>query len=348
MFHLVNAATGDEAYRTAGAFFATGGIARDQMSRLGRTLEVPRVAISIADPRQRYVFSRSPAINPAFAIAEVVWILTGRDDSAFLNFFNRSLPKFSGSTSNYHGAYGKRLRHTFGVDQLVRSAEVLRTSKESRQVVLQIWDATTDLPTEFGIPSSCDIPCNVSSMLKIRDNRLEWTQILRSNDLFRGLPYNFVQFMAMQEILSGWIGVEPGCYCHLSDSLHVYASDQANLSLSESAGDIPTPMSFNLGYEDSMESLSRIADHIDDLLEQPQEPIDFVKRIDSSKLPCCYRNMLCVLYAEAARRLHEAEQVERIMRRCECEALSQLMQRWLARMQPTFESPMTAEEAAST
>jgi hypothetical protein len=107
-------------------------------------------------------------------------------------------------------------------------------------------------------------------------------------------------------------------------------------------------MSFNLGYEDSMESLSRIADHIDDLLEQPQEPIDFVKRIDSSKLPCCYRNMLCVLYAEAARRLHEAEQVERIMRRCECEALSQLMQRWLARMQPTFESPMTAEEAAST
>ncbi len=56
----------------------------------------------------------------------------------------------------------------------------------------------------------------------IRRGRLEWLQIMRSNDLVWGLPYNIVQFTSMQEIVAGWLDIDVGTYNQVSDSLHVY------------------------------------------------------------------------------------------------------------------------------
>ena len=52
-----------------------------------------------------------------FAIVEVIGIIAGRKDSAYLNFFNPRLPHFAGSGNVYPGAYGYRLRKHFGMDQ---------------------------------------------------------------------------------------------------------------------------------------------------------------------------------------------------------------------------------------
>lgn len=338
MFHAIQADTADQAYRAAAQLFQDKGPSRKQKSRLGNTIEVPRVAISISDPGQRYTFSRLPAINPAFAIAEVVWIMTGRNDAAFLNYFNHSLPKYAGDTPSYHGAYGNRLRSAFGIDQLERAAATLRSQRDSRQVVLQIWDAASDFPLPCGTPVSSDVPCNVTSMLKVRDNRLEWTQILRSNDLFRGVPYNFIQFMTLHEIVAGWIGVEPGCYCHLSDSLHLYESDVAKFSVLESGELMRKATPLNLSYEKTIDAFSRIAAHVDALIDSPAAKVDFASIIDASSLPACYRNILCVLFAEAARRLSDTRQIELVMKRCECSALSLLIANWLDRVQPARQS----------
>ena len=121
-----------------------------QVSRNGPTREILHALISVSDPRQRWVVSRNPPMNIAFALAEIVWIMTGRDDSAFLNYFNRELPKYCGNCPNYHGAYGYRLRKRFKIDQLERAYQALSKNPESRQVVLQIWDSTIDLPSADG------------------------------------------------------------------------------------------------------------------------------------------------------------------------------------------------------
>jgi thymidylate synthase len=196
-----------------------------QTGRGGSTAELLHVTIQVRDARQRWVLSRSPGLSVAFAIVEVIGILSGRQDSEYLNFFNPKLPQFAGSGPHYDGAYGFRLRANFGFDQLSQAANALKSNPDGRQVVLQIWDATRDFPSNSGAPASEDIPCNLCSMLKIREGKLEWSQIMRSNDVFKGLPYNFVQFMSLQEVLAGWIGVEPGTYTHFSDSLHVYEQD---------------------------------------------------------------------------------------------------------------------------
>ncbi|WP_369045769.1 thymidylate synthase [Sinomonas sp. P10A9] len=200
------------------------GTVRDNIAK-GPSHETLHAVLALTDPRQRWVTSRVPAINPAFAIAEVIWILRGRSDAAFLTAWNRSLPKYSGKSEILDGAYGERLRHRFGVDQLLRASSILRTRPEQRQVVLQIWDPLRDLPDDTGESASPDVPCNVVSILKCVDGRLDWLQVMRSNDLVRGLPYNLVQWTTLQEILAGWIGVEVGHYVHVSDSLHVYHDD---------------------------------------------------------------------------------------------------------------------------
>ena len=209
--------------QAAEAFRRSDGV-RSQNSRGGPTREILHVVISIADPRQRWVVSREPPLNIAFVLAEVVWIMTGRRDLAFLEYWNTRYRDFVGPGPELHGAYGYRLRSHLGIDQLERAFQVLVHDPDTRQVVLQIWDSRIDLPAPDGTPANRDVPCNIAAMPKLRDGKLEWLQVIRSNDMFLGVPHNFVQFTSMQEILAGWLGVECGSYTQISDSLHVYDS----------------------------------------------------------------------------------------------------------------------------
>src|SRR5260370_24286567 len=138
-------------------------VARLQASRSGQTRELLGTAFTIKSPRQRWVTSRQPALNPAFAIAEVIWIMSGRRDAEFLNYWNPKLPQYAGSGKNYHGAYGFRLRRHLGLDQLERAYQALSNNPDTRQVVLQIWDSCVDFPLTDGSPADPDIPCNVCS-----------------------------------------------------------------------------------------------------------------------------------------------------------------------------------------
>ena len=212
MFRSFEGPTADHVWQQLAEEFRAGDGVLVQPSRGGATKEILHAAVTINDPRQRWVASRQPPLNVAFALAEVVWIMTGRNDLAFLKAWNSRLPEYVGNGPHLHGAYGYRLRHHKGVDQVTRAYEALRNNPDTRQAVLQIWDSSIDLPQPDGTPVDKDIPCNVMSLLKVRDGKLEWLQVIRSNDLFLGVPHNFVQFMCLQEIMAGWLGVECGAY----------------------------------------------------------------------------------------------------------------------------------------
>ena len=192
----------------------------------GDSWEELHVCASLRDPRQRWVMSRTPTINPAFAVAEVVWILAGRGDTEFLTNWNASYVNYVGRTEEAYGAYGPRLRNYGGIDQLDAAFHALSAKPRSRQVLLNLWNPSTDLPLNDGFPRADDIPCNILSLLKVADGRLHWTQVMRSNDLVRGLPYNLIQWTTIHEVLAGWLGLDLGEYVHYSDSLHVYERDR--------------------------------------------------------------------------------------------------------------------------
>lgn len=221
----INASDASDLWAQAWQLLAQGGSQRQNHTK-GDSVEMLHVGASIQDPRGRWVLSRHPPINPAFALAEVIWILAGRDDVQFLTPWNRRYADYVGPAQRAFGAYGPRLRHFGGVDQLESAYLALLAKPNSRQVVLNLWRPSTDLPLDDGRPRADDIPCSVMSLLKIADGRLHWFQVMRSNDLVLGLPYNIIQWTTIQEILAGWLGVEMGEYAHHADSLHVYNRDQ--------------------------------------------------------------------------------------------------------------------------
>ena len=101
-----DAASADEAWRLAVDAIKDGTYVLRQNGRGGYTSELLHVTIHVHDSRQRWVVSRTPALSVAFSIVEVIGILNGRRDSAYLNFFNPLLPTYAGTGMEYHGAYG--------------------------------------------------------------------------------------------------------------------------------------------------------------------------------------------------------------------------------------------------
>jgi len=331
---MIDTFTGNDAndvWLSAVELFRNGARVRRQKSRAGLTKEILHVGFAIADPRQRWVISRFPTLNPAFAIVEVVWILTGRRDSKFLNYWNPQLPKYAGICREYHGAYGYRLKYHFGIDQLLRAFEVLKRNPDSRQVLLQIWDPEIDLPTSEGRPTSEDIPCNVISLLKVRGKKLEWLQVIRSNDIFLGVPYNFVQFTYLQEVMAGWLKLKLGSYNQISDSLHIYK--KASKDVFSSSKIVPEKNTDVLVEDKELSDalFQEMAQRIGEIARKDVNREQVLAAANWSTVPMAYQNMLRVVAAEAARKAGLFETAREIMHSCTNPAFVQLWQMWLSR-----------------
>lgn len=333
MINVIEGQGADEVWQQAMSEIRSGEHTLFHNGRGGATQELLHTVLTLRDPRQRWIVTRHPALNPAFAIAEIIWILNGRKDSAFLNYWNAQLPKYAGYEGEYHGAYGFRLRSHFGVDQLHRAYQALRNNPDGRQVVLQIWDPASDFPDEHGQPVNADIPCNISSLLKIRDGRLEWMQIMRSNDVFRGLPYNIIQFTSLQEILAGWLGVELGSYNHLSDSLHLYLSDAEFMSVDLADPIEPNTDSLRLSKEESDAVFAKANELVEAMAEPRLSPEGLSLLATRAEIPRAFQNLLSIVAAEAARKRGWMSLAQALVEENSNSVLKQTWNRWLTRFQ---------------
>ncbi len=273
-------------------------------------------------------------MNPAFALVEVLWIAGGRDDAALPTYWNPALPRYCGSGTKHHGAYGYRLRRHRGLDQLDRVYHALVSAPDSRQCVLQLWDSAIDLPHPDGLPAASDIPCNIVALPKVRGGKLEWMQIIRSNDVFLGLPHNIVQFTALQEMISGWLDLQPGAYCQLSDSLHIYSRDlkSGHASLSPNVAPISSD-SFAISRFDwdtvIPDALSRL-----EVFTRPNvQRAAFKAAAFARDVPVAYNNSVLIAAADAARRRGWHDVAGECIEACLNPALVYMWSRWRDRME---------------
>lgn len=267
--------------------------------RNGEVYELLHTFISIEDPRQKWIYNRIPPMSLGFALAELIWIVNGEDDAKVINFWNPSLKKYAGDHERYYGAYGKRIRSQFGFDQMEKAYQALQSVPESRQVVIQIYDTKIDFPIKNGKPRDEDIPCNICSFLKVRNSRLEWSQIMRSNDILLGLPYNFIQFTGLQEIIAGWLGIQVGTYNHYSDSLHLYQRDAKKIGIGDQ-NEIENLDSLALKKSDSIKIFKEIYDRMTKLISSNtnEKDISLLAQLDSEYI--AYNNIMFVISAYVA------------------------------------------------
>ena len=329
MTDFFSAETADEAWKQAYKRLIAD-TDQAQGSRLGKTRETLHASFHIYNPRQRWILSRQPAINPAFAIAEVFWILSGDNKSKFLNYWNPILPQFAGDGSTYYGAYGYRIRNNFKLDQLEMAYQALKNNPDSRQVVIQIWDSNKDFPDSNGAPRDMDIPCNICAMPKIRDGKLEWLQVMRSNDLHLGTPHNIIQFTSLQEILAGWLEVEVGGYHLICDSLHIYEKDIDKISCSKSnQPQNPDDIAIQKEAYDSLLPLFISALHT--LTDSNLTIHRFETIIKKTDFPTSYKNLLLICAADCARRKRWQKEMLKAHELCSNPLLKTAFTRWLER-----------------
>ena len=217
------------------------------------TKELHPAIFELDYPLRRLVTAPGRNVNVPFALAEVLWILGGRNDVEMLQHYNSKIANYSDDGQTFNAAYGHRIRHHFGHDQLEDVARTLRDDPGSRQAVIATWSprddrgwtrhSSLDEPAYYEPHVAKDRACNVLSHFMIREGRLDLSQIVRSNDLMWGTPYNLVQWTHVQEFLAAMVGVPVGRYVHFADSLHIYDWHW------DEAGDVVAAPPFNLYAE---------------------------------------------------------------------------------------------------
>ena len=298
--------------------------------RICETKEILHSIFSLQNPKERFITSRYPPISIAFALAEVIWILSGSNESKILNFWNPKLPEFSGYGKKYHGAYGYRIKKNFKIDQLERAYYSLKNNPTNRQTVILLWDPMKDLPTKKGKPKDKDIPCNICSMLKIRNKKLEWTQIMRSNDAYIGFPYNVIQFTTIQEILSGWLDLKVGTYSHFSDSLHIYRKDIAKFKIVRKT---PVLNSDNIAIEKQKSKylIKQIFTNMKKIVNSKnisQDDLQKFSTLNSSEEG--YNNIMLIIGIYAAEKFKHQALIPTLLNKCSNKLLINMWEAWVS------------------
>lgn len=112
------------------------------------------------------------------------------------------------------GAYGPRV-----ADQMSKVVQQLVADPWTRRAVVSIWDQHRDLARDG------DQPCTLTLQFLRRGHALHLITTMRSNDAWRGTPYDVFMFTQLQQTVARLIDVPVGSYTHQTGSLHLYRTD---------------------------------------------------------------------------------------------------------------------------
>lgn len=225
-------------------------------SRDGPTMEICGYTARLLNPHAHFVFNPERNLSPAYAAAELIWYLAGKDDPAMILEYAPQYERFCNRREDgslyAHGHYGARWSHTLenGRTQLATVIRTLKKNPESRQAILTCWDRDTDLVHAERVDRG-DIPCTLSVQFLVRGGNLNCIVTMRSNDIWLGLPYDIFAFTCLQMMVASALGLSIGWYQHQAGSLHLYHRNREKCERAASVRSFNTgPLSYQLhvGY----------------------------------------------------------------------------------------------------
>ncbi len=120
---------------------------------------------------------------------------------------------------DYEYSYGPRL---FNFNKSVNQIEdfiipLLTSDKTSRRASVSLWD-----PNKDSSLVKKSVPGLMMIDFKLRDNKLNMTAIIRSNDMFFGWPANVYQLFVLQDYIAKKLKCEIGKLDTFSNSAHIF------------------------------------------------------------------------------------------------------------------------------
>lgn len=184
-----------------------------------KTRALPGVTFSLDIEKDGFpilTLRKNPIKSP---IAEQVWFIAGEKDTTFLRKFTKIWDPFMEKDGTLPFSYGWRWRNHFGRNQLGKTIELLEKEPSSRQGVIITWDPSDD---GFGGTPKKNVPCPFAYTINIIGGRLHMHNMVRSNDMMLGCPFDTFGFALLQCMIAQRLGVHPGIYTHTISNAHIY------------------------------------------------------------------------------------------------------------------------------
>lgn len=181
--------------------------------------ELRNYSFTIDDITNDVINLKTRNISYNYLIGEMLWYWSGRNDLGFIRHFSKFWDKISDDGKTSNSAYGYVLQKKHGFNQIETIIDLLKHDPSSRRAVLNF-----NTPN-INVKDTKDEICTICLSFMIRDNKLDCTAVMRSNDVIFGLSYDLSYFISLQKYIADRLGVSYGSYTHYAFSMHVYEKD---------------------------------------------------------------------------------------------------------------------------
>lgn len=184
------------------------------VSRIGKTKHVTDITFLVSNPYHNVCLNPQRNLSLRYLVGEIQWYLSGSNKVEDIGKYAKMWYDLSDDGKTVNSAYGYRIFHKFGFDQLQYCIDKLKKNPYDRQCILHIKEASNK-PTK-------DTPCTCLLQFTCFNGKLNLHTYMRSNDIWLGLPYDMGFFTVLLQIVAKEVGLPAGLYYHTVGDLHLY------------------------------------------------------------------------------------------------------------------------------
>lgn len=182
-----------------------------------KVLEIENYSYELS-PYVRFQNFKSRNLKLNYIRSEFLWYLKGdKFDTSIIEKAKmwKDLVNADGSINSNYGAY------VFTNGQFDSVVKTLLDDKDSRRGSIMI------LSDSHLLSETKDVPCTYAINFRIRDDKLNMTVRMRSQDCVFGMAndapaFSFIQEMMLNVLKTKYSNLECGNYHHSADSFHIY------------------------------------------------------------------------------------------------------------------------------
>lgn len=188
------------------------------------TKEIENGILEILNPSLENINFPYRHISTKYSDAELEWYWKAHNSCDEIGKFAKMWLNLTDDGKTNNSAYGYILFKKYNFNQLEQIIELLKKDIDSRRAVLNISDPTINRIT------TKDMQCTIGLQFLIRNNKLNMTVYMRSNDVYFGLPYDYIFFESIHQYIfmrlkECYSELKLGSYTHIATSLHMYNRD---------------------------------------------------------------------------------------------------------------------------
>ncbi len=189
-------------------------------SKRGSNIEIIQFAATLLYPRARTSISLDRKLVQS-KFGEFAWYLSKKRNKEFILPYITAYDREENQNNKILGAYGPKI---FGTSQGRNSQyETVIEQIEKRGATKQAYIAISDSKDyKFRAEKFHSPPCTIGLHFYVRNEKLNLTVYMRSNDAYLGLPHDVFCFTMLQELVALRTNTALGVYTHCVTSMHVY------------------------------------------------------------------------------------------------------------------------------